>query len=284
VLLRAKYGWILAAALVLVLLFLAAWAFWWEPRRLLVQTEQLDVKGWSQPLRVAVLTDLHVGGPHNGLSKLSRIIDKTNAAQPDLIVLLGDFVIYDRKGTALPSLGGQPVLPEPIADSLRRLKAPLGVHAVPGNHDWWFDAPRVHAALTRAGITVLEDSARAIEHRGARFWLGGVSDLWEGNHDVARTLSRVSDDAPILLITHNPDVFIDVPARVALTIAGHTHGGQVKFPLIGAPIVPSDYGQRFAAGHVIEQGRQLFVATGTGMSILPVRFRVPPTVPVLVLH
>jgi uncharacterized protein len=268
----------------LSVLVLAAWAFWWEPRRLLVEYERLDLPGWDTPLRIAVLSDLHVGGPYNGLSKLSRIIDKTNAARPDLIVILGDFVIHDRQATALPSLGGRVVLPEPIADSLRRLQAPLGVNAVLGNHDWWFDAPRVHAALTNAGITVLEDSARVLEHKGGRFWLGGVSDLWEGRHDIPRTLSWVTDDAPIILITHNPDVFIDVPSRVSLTIAGHTHGGQVKFPLIGAPIVPSDYGQRFAAGHVVEQGRHLFVSTGTGMSILPVRFRVPPTIAVLELR
>jgi predicted MPP superfamily phosphohydrolase len=277
---RKKRGRTLRLTLLLTMstiALLGVWAFWWEPRQLHVRHEQLRIPGWSIPLRIAVLTDLHTGSPHNGRGKLSRIIDVTNAAQPDLIVLLGDFVIQG-------VLGGNFVAPEEIADSLRRLHAPLGVHAVLGNHDWWLDAPRVRASLQRAGITVLEDSARAIAANNGRFWLGGVSDFWEGKHDVAATLRQITDSAPVLLITHNPDIFPDVPARVALTIAGHTHGGQVNLPLLGPPVVPSRHGQRFAAGHIVEQGRHLFVATGTGMSILPVRFRVPPAVMLLSLR
>jgi predicted MPP superfamily phosphohydrolase len=94
----------------------------------------------------------------------------------------------------------------------------------------------------------------------------------------------VTDTLPVILITHNPDVFPDVPARVRLTIAGHTHGGQVRLPLIGAPMVPSRYGQRYARGLIRENGRSLFVNTGTGVSILPVRFGVPPEVSILVLE
>jgi predicted MPP superfamily phosphohydrolase len=93
----------------------------------------------------------------------------------------------------------------------------------------------------------------------------------------------VKDDAPVILMTHNPDVFPLVPERVALTLAGHTHGGQVRLPFVGAPVIPSRFGRRFAAGHVVEGGRHLFVATGVGTSILPVRFRVPPAVAVLTL-
>jgi predicted MPP superfamily phosphohydrolase len=117
----------------------------------------------------------------------------------------------------------------------------------------------------------------------APLWLGGVSDLWEGVHDVARTLRAVPDTVPVLLLTHNPDIFPTVPARVNLTLAGHTHGGQVRIPLYGPPIVPSRYGRRYAAGHVSENGRHLFVTTGTGTSILPVRFLVPPEIVVLEL-
>jgi len=96
--------------------------------------------------------------------------------------------------------------------------------------------------------------------------------------DVARALAAVTDSSPVIAITHNPDVFPQIQPRVALTLAGHTHGGQVRLPLIGAPIVPSDYGQRFAAGHIVEGGRHLFVSTGLGTSDLPVRLGVPPTI------
>jgi uncharacterized protein len=115
-------------------------------------------------------------------------------------------------------------------------------------------------------------------------WVAGLSDLWTGHHDLDAALSVVKDDgAPAILLTHNPDVFPRVPRRVTLTLAGHTHGGQVRLPFIGAPIVPSAFGKRYAAGHVVEDGRHLFVATGVGTSILPVRFRVPPAITLLTL-
>lgn len=155
--------------------------------------------------------------------------------------------------------------------------------AVLGNHDWWLDGPRIEAAFTSQGIRVLEDASVAIERGACRFWLAGISDFTERSHDIDAALSVVPQDAPVLAFTHNPDLFPDVPRRVNLTIAGHTHGGQVYFPGIGRPIVPSLYGERFAIGHVEESGRHLFVSAGLGTSILPVRFLVPPEVSVLIL-
>lgn len=267
---------ILFLSAVILLLVLGAWAFVIEPGRLLVREYSVAVPSRSLPMRIAVVSDLHVGAPHNGLDKLRQIIAATQRARPDLIVLLGDFVIQD-------VAGGEFIPPERIAPELRRLRAPLGVFAVLGNHDWWLDAPRVRAALERARIPVLDDSATLVRREHTAFWIGGVSDFWEGAHDIGRTLSFVNDSLPVILITHNPDIFPDVPARVTLTLAGHTHGGQVRLPLLGAPVVPSRYGQRYARGLIREDGRTLFVNTGTGMSILPVRFGVPPEISILTL-
>ena len=158
------------------------------------------------------------------------------------------------------------------------MHAPLGVYAVLGNHDWWYGAPRVRAAFARAGIRVIDDQAQRIERSGGAFWIAGISDYTEGPHDVRRTLGQVSDGAPVLAITHNPDVFPEIPARVSLTLAGHTHGGQVALPLVGALVVPSRYGNRYAAGPIVESGRHLYVTTGIGTSMIPVRFGVPPEV------
>jgi hypothetical protein len=228
-------------------------------------------------VRVAILTDLHVGSPFNGLARLHEVVERTNAAGPDLICILGDLVIQG-------VIGGHFVAPEAIATELSRLRAPAGVVAVLGNHDGWFDHDRVRNALVRNGIRVLEDTAARLDTSAGPLWIAGISDLWTGRHDIAAALAAVEDDdVPIVLLTHNPDVFPQVPGRVALTLAGHTHGGQVRLPLVGRPIVPSRFGQRFAAGHVAEDGRQLFVATGVGTSILPVRFRVPPAVTILTL-
>jgi predicted MPP superfamily phosphohydrolase len=179
--------------------------------------------------------------------------------------------------------GGRFVSPEVAAGELSKLSAPAGVFAVLGNHDWWLDAPRVERALETAGISVLEDEAQALEIDGCEFWLVGVSDFWEGPHDIGRALRGVPESSPSVLFTHNPDIFPDVPPHVTLTIAGHTHGGQVYIPGIGRPIVPSKFGERFAIGHIVETERHLFVSSGLGTSRLPVRFLVPPEVSVLTL-
>jgi hypothetical protein len=230
-----------------------------------------------RPLRIAVLTDLHVGSPYNGRDKLREVVDRTNAARPDLICLLGDLVIQG-------VLGGRFVPPEDIAAELQRLRASSGVVGVLGNHDAWLDHERVQRALERHGVRILEERAARLETAAGPVWVAGISDFWTGRHDIAAALAAVKDDgAPIVVLTHNPDVFPDVPARVTITLAGHTHGGQVRLPFLGRPIVPSRFGQRFAAGHIVEDGRHLFVATGVGTSILPVRFRVPPAVTVLTL-
>lgn len=262
----------LPLAIVLLGLALPAWAFWWEPRSLVVRHETLTLPCWNgDPVLLAVVSDLHVGSPGTGLSKLDRVVQSLNEARPDAVLLLGDFVI---QGVA----GGRFVPPETIAAHLRGLHAPLGVHAVLGNHDWWFDAPRVARAFEEVGIPVLDESAVQLRATGSSFWLVGISDFWQGRHDVAAALAEVTNGAPAVAMTHNPDVFPTIPRRVCLTVAGHTHGGQVALPWIGAPIVPSRYGQRYAAGYVEEGGRHLFVTSGVGTSIVPVRFRVPPEI------
>jgi predicted MPP superfamily phosphohydrolase len=136
---------------------LGASGFWFEPRRLVLREAHVALPGWpaGHPLRIAVLTDLHVGSPHNGLRRLSGIVARTNAMRPDLVAIPGDLVIQG-------VVGGRFVEPEAIAARLTALRAPLGVFAVLGNHDWWFDGPRVRRALGRVGIAVLEDSALAV--------------------------------------------------------------------------------------------------------------------------
>jgi predicted MPP superfamily phosphohydrolase len=263
-----------AAACVVGALFL--WGFWWEPSSLRV-SEQCTAVKWNleKPLRIAVLGDLHVGSPFNGLDKLNQIVEQTNAATPDLICVLGDFVVQG-------VVGGTYIVPELMIPTLSRLKARYGVFAVLGNHDVWLDAGRVERALEAAHIEVLEDRAVKIPIANESIWLAGISDFWTRRHNVHAALASVNDTTtPVVVLTHNPDVFPDVPDRVTLTLSAHTHGGQVRLPIIGAPIVPSKYGQRFAAGHIVENGRHLFVTTGIGTSIIPVRFRVPPTIDVL---
>lgn len=261
-------------------LALGVWAVFIEPGRLVVRSETLSVPRWPAPLdgfTVVVLTDLHVGAPHIDVDKLADVVDQANAAEPDLVVVLGDLVIQG-------VVGGSFVEPKVTAEHLSRLRATHGVVAVLGNHDWWHDGHQITAELRAVGIEVLEDASttRAVgEHT---LWIAGVGDLMTRPADLPRALADVPADAPSLLLSHNPDVFVDVPDHVELTLAGHTHGGQVCMPVVGAPVVPSRYGQRFVAGHIEEEGRHMYVGTGVGTSILPVRLNVPPAIEVLTLR
>ena len=255
------------------------WAFIIEPNRIVVNSSKLELKGWPQefpPLRIVAVSDIHAGAPFVGKEKLDALAAMINQTRPDLVLFPGDFIIERTKG-------GRYIEPEVIADSLKVVKAPLGVFAVLGNHDWWGDGKRVKSALTSAGIRVIENESVRVEVQGRSFWLMGLADLWTRKPDVTKAMASITDNSPVIAITHNPDLFPSVPERVVLTVAGHTHGGQVCLPLIGRPKVPSRYGQRYAAGLVEENGHYIFVTTGVGTSILPLRFGVPPEVAVLEL-
>jgi len=170
-----------------------------------------------------------------------------------------------------------------VAPLLGALQAPLGVYAVLGNHDWWVNYDGIARALQGAGIVVIDDRAMQIRWRSETFYLVGFSDFNEGPHDVRHALQNVGRESKALRVTHNPDLFAELPDTCLLTLAAHTHGGQVRLPLIGPPIVPSRYGTRYAAGLVKEQDRYLFTATGIGTSIIPVRLGVPPEISVLTI-
>lgn len=248
-----------------------------EPGRFRVAHAELDVPQLEMPVTVAVLADLHVGAPHVDLDQLAYIVEQTNAAEAEVVVVLGDLVI---DGVT----GGEWVSPEAIAPVLGRLEAPGGVFAVLGNHDNWLDGVRVRRVLEEAGLVVLENEAHRVARSAGPLWVAGLADVLTHDIDIAATLAPVPPGEPVLLLTHSPDVFPDVPARVGLTLAGHTHGGQVRFPGLGSPVVPSKYGGRYALGHVVEEGRHLFVSGGVGTSIFPIRFGVVPRVDILHLR
>jgi predicted MPP superfamily phosphohydrolase len=181
-------------------------------------------------------------------------------------------------------IGGDPVDAEPIAEVLAGLRAPGGVVAVLGNHDWWYDGERITRAFRARGIAVLEDEVRELAIRGQRLCVVGLADAMTRHSNIRATLDRVPSGCPALVLMHEPDAFTDIDDRPLLTLAGHSHGGQVALPLLGRPIVPSRYGQRYAAGLVVEGGRSMFVTTGVGMSIFPVRFGVPPEIALLTIR
>jgi len=265
----------LAGIVLLVLIY----GFVIEPCRLVVRKTAIALPAWPDEfrgMRVAVFSDLHVGPPHITLGKLRRIVETANATDADLILIPGDFVET--------ALGWRMAEPERIAAELKRLRAKEGVFAALGNHDWWYNPTRVWRELEKAGIRVLNNRAVKIERNGKAIWLAGLADEWAGRPDVANTLKQVTDSSPVIAYTHNPDLFPAIPSRIALTIAGHTHGGQVKLPLIGRPVTTSKYGDRLVNGHLVEDGKHLFVTPGIGTSIIPVRFGVPPEISLLTIY
>jgi predicted MPP superfamily phosphohydrolase len=270
----------LFAALILLIGFgLGLWAFWYEPANFVTNQTVIKLNQWPagcRNLKVVVLSDLHIGSPFNGLDNLSKVVEATNSIHPDLILLAGDFVIHE-------VLGGHFVEPEPISKELKKLSAKLGRYAVLGNHDWWYSAWRMDAAFKKEGIPLLENKAIRIPNGSCDFWLAGIGDYWGGHYDIPKALRDIPDPATIIAFTHNPDIYYELPSDIAITFAGHTHGGQVNLPIFGRMIVPSRYGEKLALGHIAEQGRHLFVTGGIGTSILPVRFRVPPEISVVTL-
>lgn len=267
------------AAIVLFLAGIAFWAFLIEPRRLVTHQETIQIDNWPRSLdglRIAVLSDLHVDNWSVTDKKLRTIVERTNQLQPDLIVILGDYMSSNGWVT-------RRVEPEVFGAVLKDLHAPLGVYSVLGNHDWWNNGMRVRRGLEQNGIRVLEDETAQIDVRGTSLWLVGFADLWTRPQRIAVTVAKVPEGQPLIGLTHNPDIFPNVPPRVQLLLAGHTHGGQVRFPIIGPVVESSDYGDRWVQGHVFADNHHLFVTTGIGTSIMPVRFGLPPEIVLLTL-
>jgi uncharacterized protein len=270
----------LAAAGVVAGAGLVAWAGWIEPRRLVVREQELVLPHWPERLdglRAGVLSDLHAGVPHMGLQAIRRAVDELNAREPDVHLLLGDYLDASQ-------FLRRDLAPERVAEELARLRAPLGTVAVTGNHDWRNSGDRMWRALEAAGITVLEDSAVELHAPGGPFWVAGLADLRHRRPDIGAALRDVPRDAPVIVLSHDPDMFPGVPTRVSLTLSGHTHGGQVAIPILRRPMLPSYYGERYARGHVVEHGRHLLVTSGVGTSGLPIRLLAPPEVLVVTLR
>ena len=254
----------------------------------------LKLRRWPDdlPLTIAAIADVHACKPWMDVERIHSIVRQTNELKPDLIVLLGDYVAGMRNYRT-----GE-VHSDEWSKALAGLKAPLGVHAILGNHEWWDDrAAQTNGhgptfgrlAFERVGIPVYENDVVRLTKSGRSFWLAGLGDqlaFWPsrrrfpdrriGVDDLDGTLRKVPDGDPIILLAHEPDIMPRVPERVSLVLSGHTHGGQVR--LFGwSPVVPSRYGNRYAYGHVREQC-DLIVSGGLGCSIAPVRFGVPPEI------
>lgn len=263
--------------LLLFIILLILWGVQIEPRLLFVKNVDLFIPNWPKSLndtKVAVISDLHIGSKSINFKKIEKIVQKINAEDPDLIFILGDYDTYLISKSKIP--------PERISKSLKKLKAKYGVVSILGNHDIAHQEI-VKDMLSNAKIKLLEDEKVNIKIKNKNINVIGSKDLWHFP-DTRKVVNMTKKTkGPILFLAHNPDTFDDIPPNISLILSGHNHGGEVRFPFVGAPFVPSEYGQRFIKGHVAENNKHIYITSGIG-SLTRVRFGNIPEIVILHLY
>jgi uncharacterized protein len=244
--------------------------YWNATRDPVIHRATVKVEDWpagEKPLRVLLLSDIHIAGPDMPPERLERLVQQFNALQPDMVLIAGDLVSEKRLATHIYTA-------REVVAPLKGLTAPLGTIVAPGNHDHWFSPDALRKEMEAIGLTVLQNEA---VERGPVI-VGGADDDHTGHDDLPATYAAM-DALPAktrILVTHSPDIVPDLPSPVAAVFAGHTHCGQIRLPLIGAITYVSRYGDRFACGDINDEGQRIFVGAGLGTSILPLRYGAMP--------
>jgi predicted MPP superfamily phosphohydrolase len=260
-----------------------AYPFFVEPRRLAITRRAFPVRNLPPELdglRVVQLTDIHLG-PWNSVGYVRDVVAAANSLDPDLVALTGDYVLRSSDYVA------------PAAATLAGLRAKVGVVGVLGNHDWWEDGPLSHRELTRVGVRMVDNarvfvtpSRQLTDSPQEGLCVAGVGDLYTNRQLYDQALGGLPGDMPRLLLSHNPDVaeerpFVTSGLRVDLMLSGHTHGGQIRLPVIGAPVTMSRYGQKYLRGLVQGPACPVYISRGLGMAMLPVRLGSVPEIAVI---
>lgn len=244
-----------------------------EPRMLVINRQELRLGDEpSQSINAVVLSDLHLG-TFKKTRWAKRLVEQVNALEPDLIILAGDFVVSSKKDARFLT---------PLAD----FSATYGVYAVTGNHEYRSKAvEEVMEALEAGGITVLRNETVNLEVNGKILRLAGVSDIWFDG-DLEKTMKDVKDEDTVILIAHNPDVVLNQISRKADAVfAAHTHGGQIRLPLIGpVPALPTKLGREYDRGWFDYEGLKLFITSGVSETGTRARLFVPPEIVHMQIH
>ncbi len=259
---------LLISILIFTVILLLVYSFFIEPNMLIVKKYHIKDEA-LKGIKIVFIGDLHIQPDQS--KRLNKIVDLANEQKPDIVLSVGDFVNGQTEKSTLPV--------DKIISDIKNIKTKYGIYTVLGNHDWWFDGKRVTDTCKSNGIKVLANSNTKINVNGKEIYIAGVEDLSTGTPDVNKALEGTKN--PVILLTHSPDVFPNIPKNVNLTLAGHLHGGQVRLPLWGAIIIPSYYGDKYAYGLIEEKRKKMIVTMGIGTSILNVRFACVPEIVVI---
>jgi len=297
-----KLSWIVYGLSIIAAIFFAclAYAYFIEPNRLVVKQDSVTIKDWDSAfdgLKIVMIGDIHGGSNNVTTEKLREIVAKTNEQKADIVVLLGDYISEKNEGTAESSNADTLKMPvDTIAENLAGLNAKYGVYAVLGNHDGWYGDAEIAAEFARVGYRVLQNEVAVIDKDGKRLKLFGLIDhlklskRWDRTSADLKPIAESNGEGNLILLQHSPDIIqvvtgeLSISNDLRLILAAHTHGGQVWLPVLGRPIVPSSFGQKYAYGHVRENDVDMYVTSGVGTSVLPIRFMVPPEIVVLTLR
>lgn len=257
-----------------------------------LETPQIHIPGLPPPfkgLKIAQLTDLHSSFivSEGLLRSATRLVMEEN---PDVVCLTGDFVTGETKffSSSIGSFNNKHL--EKCISALKGLSAPMGIYAVLGNHDFWSGKEAIKAITngfsSRLNVVWLRNRGIRLEKKGEKIDILGVDDYWESSSSVGDALRGVDKDGVRILLSHNPDINEQIELerhRIDLVISGHTHGGQIKAPIIGAPFMPSKFGQKYLSGLVRDGLRQTYISRGVGHLMAPIRLNCPPEATVMTL-
>jgi len=273
--------WLIATAIILTVIVVFVCYSLGETYRIEVKEYTFtspDVPAAFDGARVVLLTDIHRSW-YFSQDRVGRVVDRANKMAPDLVVLGGDYVYGDK------------AYEQSAFDELARLKAPLGTFAVLGNHDYAHpagggnDPALALKAIAGASITLLDNSGVWIENSGQRFRLAGASDLQQGHPRAEPGLEGTTPDDLVVLVSHEPDFAEKLqPGWVDLVLSGHTHAGQLTFFGLWAPVVGSEYGQKYRTGMVTSGTTTVIVSNGVGTIFPPLRFFARPQIVVITLR